>query len=150
MAGKHCYVNFFQIVKELEEDWVKLLVLLLDLFVSMILSIVTVSESNHLARNESTSDPNECGPNGTNLTSNQAKASLGLFVTGGLLYILIIAVYYIYKICKLHCSCSTVQNVFIRRHTWVVIGDFAFTLETIYLSRYVTQGVVLKQCKFLE
>ena len=125
MAGKHCCVDSFQVVKELEEDWVKLLVLLLDLFVSMILSIVTVSESNHLARNES-SDPNECGPNGTNLTSNQAKASLGLFVTGGLLYILIIAVYYIYKICKLDCRRSTVQNVFIRRHTWVVIGGFCF------------------------
>ena len=64
-----------QIVKELGEDWVKLLVLLLDLLVSMVLSIITVTESNPHA---STSDPNEYGQNGTNLTSD--RASLAMFV----------------------------------------------------------------------
>ena len=78
----------------------KVWVMVLDLFVSALLSIITLTEDSLLGKNESSSYLNENSSNGTNSTVKaQAVSSVVIFALSGLAYIGIIA-YYCYKIEK--------------------------------------------------
>ena len=91
---------------------IKLSVMILDLLVSALLSIITLTEENPLGKNESSS-------NETNSTATgQAIASVVIFALAGILYILIIT----------YCCCnmSTIHNVFFRRRNWVALGGLCY------------------------
>ena len=115
-----------------EGDAIKLLVMILDLLVSAVLSIITLTKDNSLGKNESSSYLNENCSNGTNstATTGQAIASVVIFAFAGLSYIIIIGIIVIYY-CKtkqhvFHRRRNLVAHVLLRRHSWVALGGLCY------------------------
>lgn len=99
----------------------KVWVMILDLLVSALLSIITLTEGNFHGKNESSLYLNES--NGTNSTATaQAVSSVVIFVLSGLAYIIGIIAYYCYKICQ-H---NWVACVFLTRHDLVALGGLCY------------------------
>ena len=103
----------------------KVWVMILDLLVSALLSIITLTEGNFQGKNESSLYLNES--NGTNSTATaHAVSSVVIFVMSGLAYIVII-VYYCYKIRRvLPGQHNWVARVFLTRHNLVALGGLCY------------------------
>ena len=108
-------------------------VMILDLLVSALLSIITLTKNNPLSKNESSSYLNENSSNETNSTATgQAIASVVIFALAGILYIIsiVIMVIYYFKISKKKYDfprwCNLVAHVFLRRHSLVALGGLFY------------------------
>ena len=114
-----------QVLKQLKGDKTRLLVLVLDILVSLILSICSLSASGE----------NKCHPNGSNLTAPEAYVSVGIFAFGAVAYLAGVAYFVI--IVRQCCTCKMMNNILITVGGLLFyIGDNLPPLITKYKNEF--------------